>query len=48
MKKGFTYYSSVGDENDGGVDWVSPEASVLHCSHLPGDDDDDVKCGDMG
>ena len=36
-----TNYSSVGDENDGGVYWVRPQTSVLHCRHLPDDDDED-------
>ena len=49
-KAKLTDYSSVGDEDDRGVDHVSPQAGVLHWSHLPDhggcDDDDDGDDGD--
>ena len=52
-KAKLTDYSSVGDEDDRGVDQVSPQAGVLHWSHLPdhggcddGDDGDGCDDGD--
>ena len=51
-KAKLTDYSSVGDEDDRGVDRVSPQAGVLHWSHLPDhggcDDGDDGGDGDDG